>query len=48
MVLRQNTKPKITEPKLPKVKKIFDQNLNFCEKPSLKSYGRPRAKNYEN
>ena len=35
MVLLQNTKPKITKPKIRKVKKI-DQNLNFCEKPRIK------------
>ena len=36
MVLLQNTKPKITKPKIRKVKKKFDQNLNFCEKPRKK------------
>ena len=46
MVIHQNTKPKITKPKIPKVKKKFNQNLSFCEKP-LNS-GRPRSKNYEN
>ena len=35
MVLLQNTKPKITQPKIRKVKKS-DQNLNFSEKPRIK------------
>ena len=34
MVILQNTKPKVTKPKIPKVKKNFNQNLSFCEKPS--------------
>ena len=32
MVILQNTKPKITKPKVPKVKKNFNQNLSFCGK----------------
>ena len=34
MVILQNTKPKITKPKTPKVKKISTKILSFCEKPS--------------
>ena len=36
MVQLQITEPKITIPKILKVKKNLDQTSNFCKKPSLK------------
>ena len=42
----QNTKPKITKPKIPKVKKI-QPKFKFLWKAKLNS-GRPRTKNHEN
>ena len=47
MVLLQNTKPKITKPKIPKVKNIVDQNLNFV-KNQVKKFERPRTENNKN
>ena len=45
MVPLQNTKPKITQHKIPKVK-IFNQNSNFCKKSSSK-FWTTQTKNYE-
>ena len=46
MVILQNTKPKITKPKIPKVKK-FQTKFKFLRKAKLNSGG-PRSKSYEN
>ena len=46
MALLQITKPKLTKPKIPKVKK-FQLKYKFLWKANI-CFGRPQTENYEN